>query len=117
MSCLVTASKVLEKIVCTQLTDFIEDNGLLPESQHGFCRKRSTMTAHSHMQKDWIINKEAGQKTGILIWDPSAAFDTLDIDLLCKKLELFGFVDHTLKWFKSFLTGRKQRVFFFFFKC
>ena len=38
--------------------------------------------AHSHMQKDWIVNKEEGLKTGILIWDLSAAFNTLDIDLL-----------------------------------
>ena len=43
------------------------------------------MTAHSNMQQDWIINKEAGLKTGLLIWDLSAAFDTLDIDLLCMK--------------------------------
>ena len=82
VSCLVTASKVLEKVVCTQLTKFIEENELLPESQHGFRSKRSTMTAHSHMQKDWIVNKEEGLKTGILIWDLSAAFNTLDIDLL-----------------------------------
>ena len=61
------------------------------------------MTAHSHMQKDWIINKEEGQKTGLLIWDLSAAFDTLDIDLLCKKLSLYGFSDHTVTWFRSFL--------------
>ena len=51
-------------------------------TQHGFRQQRSTMTAHAHMQKDWIINKEEGQKTGILIWDLSAAFDTLDIDLI-----------------------------------
>ena len=68
------------------------------------------MTAHSHMQKDWIVNKEEKQKTGILIWDLSAAFDTLDINLLCKKLELFGFIEHTIRWFNSFLSDRKQRV-------
>ena len=32
VSCLVTASKVLEKVVCKQITDFIEKNNLLPEN-------------------------------------------------------------------------------------
>ena len=51
--CLITASKVLEKVVCNQMTQFLEENMLLPKSQHGFRTKHSTMTAHSQMQKDW----------------------------------------------------------------
>ena len=39
-----------------------------------------------------------------------AAFDTLDIDLLCQKLEIFGFSTLTVKWFRSFLSDRSQRV-------
>ena len=54
VSCLVTASKVLEKIVCMQITEFIEKNPLLLENQHGFRARRSTMTAHTNMQSDWI---------------------------------------------------------------
>ena len=41
--------------------------------------------SNTNIQQDWIKNKEEGLKTGLLIWDLSAAFDTLDIDLLCKK--------------------------------
>ena len=62
------------------------------------------------MQKDWVNNSEQGQKTGILIWDLSAAFDTLDTNLLCEKLNLHGFTENTIKWFRAFLTGRQQRV-------
>ena len=105
-----TASKVLEKVVCIQMTEFLEKNNLLPKSQHGFRAKHSTMTAHSNMQTDWVENSENGLKTGLLIWDLSAAFDTLDIQLLCEKLKLYGFSEETIKWFKSFLTGRTQRV-------
>ena len=38
VSCLVTASKVMEKVICQQLTKFLEENDLLvlPKSQHGF---------------------------------------------------------------------------------
>ena len=62
------------------------------------------------MQQDWIKNKEGGLKTGVLIWDLSVAFDMLDIELLCKKLELYGFSKLTVIWFSSFLTNRSQRV-------
>ena len=68
------------------------------------------MTAHANMQQDWVKNKEEGLKTGLLIWDLSAAFNTLDINLLCMKLEIFCFSELTTKWFKSFLTHKSQRV-------
>ena len=58
ISCLVTASKVLEKIVCEQFTRFLETNKLLPENQHGFRAKRSTVTALTAMQKEWTKNSE-----------------------------------------------------------
>ena len=85
----------MEKIVSVQVIKFLEDNSLLTKSQHGFRQMRSTMTAHSHMQQDWIENKEEGLKTGLLIWDLTAAFDILDINLLCQKLELYGFAPNT----------------------
>ena len=68
------------------------------------------MTALTNMQQDWIQNKEEGLKTGLLIWDLSAAFDTLDNELLCSKLEIYGFKEMTVRWFKAFLTNRSQRV-------
>ena len=68
-------SKVLEKIVCEQVTKFFEDNDLLPENQHGFRAKRSTMTALTNIQHEWASNTEKKLITGILLWDLSAAFD------------------------------------------
>ena len=43
VSCLTAASKVLEKVVCEQLTRFAEVQHLLPTSQHGFRTGRSTL--------------------------------------------------------------------------
>ena len=43
--------------------------------------------------------------------DLSAAFDTIDQDILLKRLETsFGIEGIALKWFKSYMTGRKQTV-------
>ena len=99
VSCLAAASKVLEKVVCDQLTKFMEVNKLLPNSQHGFRKERSTLTALSEIQREWIENTERNEVTGVLFWDLSAAFDTLNPDLFCKKLKIFGGNQMTCNWY------------------
>jgi hypothetical protein len=110
VSCLTAASKILEKAVCEQLTRFFEVHNLLPNNQHGFRPHRSTMTALSSMQKEWVKNTEEGLMTGILVWDLSSAFDTLEVDLFVQKLAIYGADQITLEWFRNFLTNRTQRV-------
>ena len=68
------------------------------------------MTAWAQIQQEWAKSTEENKITGVLLWDLSAAFDCLDIDLLCKKLEIYGFEELTVKWFSSFLSNRSQRV-------
>ena len=110
VSCLTAASKVLEKVVCEQLTRFVEVHQILPNNQHGFRANRSTMTALTAMQKEWIKNSEDGLLTGVLVWDLSSAFDTLDIELFLEKIKIYGAESLTVDWFRSFLSGRTQRV-------
>ena len=66
----------------------MEKNKILPKSQHGFRPQRSTMTALTELQQKWAMNTEKKEITGILLWDLSAAFDCLDSEILCKKLEI-----------------------------
>ena len=80
----------------------MEDNKLLPQNQHGFRAKRSTMTAWANIQQEWAVNTEEKQMTGIMLWDLSAAFDTLDAEILIKKMELYGFSENTRAWFQYF---------------
>jgi hypothetical protein len=110
VSCLPAASKVLEIVICSQLSDYLEKNKLLPSNQHGFRPRRSTMTAWQEIQLDWAMNTEKGLVTGVLLWDLSAAFDTLDCEGLCRKLAVFGVQQKSVGWVRSFLSGRSQRV-------
>ena len=45
VSCLPAASKLLELVVNKQTSQFMEENNLIPSSQHGFRARRSTLTA------------------------------------------------------------------------
>ena len=110
VSCLSVPSKVLEKIVCDQITDYMEKNKLLPQNQHGFRAGRSTMSALSAVQQQWAENKSDEKITGVMLWDLSAAFDTLDAGIFSDKLNSYGFDTKSCKWFMSFLSGRSQQV-------
>ncbi len=68
------------------------------------------MTALAAMQEDWVRNWDQKMLTGILLWDLSAAYDTLNPSLLCEKLRVYGFDRLSCQWFESFLKGRKQSV-------
>ena len=68
------------------------------------------MTAWQEVQLDWATKGENGPVTGVLLWDLSAAFDTLDCEGACKKLETFGLKERSVHWIRSFLTQRSQRV-------
>ena len=50
VSCLPAASKLLERIICDQLSIYFEENELLPKNQHGFRTNKSTMTAWAELQ-------------------------------------------------------------------
>jgi hypothetical protein len=105
VSCLSVLSKVLEKIVCHQVTKFMEENDLFPENQQGFRKNWSTMTALTAMQREWMERTEEREKTVILLRDLTATYHTLDADLLCKKLEIYGFCAKTREWFRPFPVG------------
>ena len=48
--------------------------------------------------------------TGMILIDLQKAFDTINHDILLKKLSIIGFSDHTVKWFQSYLSNRKFTV-------
>ena len=46
----------------------------------------------------------------MMLIDLQKAFDTIDHDILLKKLSAIGFSNHTIGWFKSYLSNRLFRV-------
>ena len=104
-------SKVLEKVVFTQLVEYLEQNGLIHPNLHGSRAGHNTSTALLQLYDKWIEDVEQGKLVGVLFCDQSAAFDLCDHDILLQKLKLMGLEEHTLSWMKSYLSNRKQSCF------
>lgn len=110
LSILPVLSKVLERIMCDQLNDFINKFNILPENQSGFRRNYSCTTALLNIVDDILSAHDSNKVTVMILLDFSKAFDTINHEILLAKLHHFGFSDQALGLFGSYLGGRSQCV-------
>ena len=83
---LVTISKILKKIVYKRTYDFLDTSGQLYSSQYGFRSKHSCENAISELIGQIVKGHEQQEHTAAIFLDLSKAFDTLDHELLLKKI-------------------------------
>ena len=63
------------------------------------------------VQNDILSALDAGSSAILLMLDLSAAFDTIDHNILLSRLcNVYGITGNALDWFRSYLTGSIQRV-------
>ncbi|KAM7366739.1 hypothetical protein PAMP_014689 [Pampus punctatissimus] len=105
-------SKVLEKAVANQLCDFLHTNSLFEEFQSGFRVNHSTETALVRVTNDLLMASDKGLISVLVLLDLSAAFDTIDHQILLQRLEYqIGIKGTALGWFKSYFLDRSQFVY------
>ncbi len=104
-------AKVLEKVVCSWLLSFMNDHSLFEKIQSGFHSYHSTETALLKVTDDIRVNSDAGRCTVPVLLDLSAAFDTIDHNILIDPLENWeGVTETALGWLKSYLSDRTFSV-------
>ena len=103
ISVLPVLNKVLEKIIHQQLVHFLELHNVLSKQQFGFRKKHSTSHAISCLHEKLINNFENSKMSAVLFIDLKSAFDTIDIDILLKKMEHYGFRNNVLTLLSKFL--------------
>jgi len=104
-------SKIIEKAVLIQLKEHMEHNNLEESFQSAYKRYHSTETALVKVHNDIIHAIDNKCYTILLLLDLSAAFDTVDHDILLSRMyERFGITGTALQWFRSYLDRRQQRV-------
>ena len=110
ISVLPILSKIFERVVHTQLQNYLDENDLLSDCQYGFRRGRSTTLAvMDHLQYVYE-NLDKGSTVVSLFLDFSKAFDCIDHELLLSKLIRYGVSGVAGQWFKSYLSQRSQYV-------
>lgn len=105
-------SKVLENALRTQIVAHFESHALFNSVQFGFRSGRSTVSAINQLL-DLINNAfKDGLYVGVTFCDLSKAFDCANVNILCNKLKLYNFSDHSVSLIESFLSERSQYVAF-----
>ena len=104
-------SKIIEKVTLEQFNTHCSENSLVPEYQSAYRKNHSCETSLVKLVNDILWNMDRQLVTSIVILDLSAAFDTVDHDLLLDVLEArFGIAGKARKWYESYLKPRKFRV-------
>jgi hypothetical protein len=104
-------SKVLEKVVLHQLLQHLQQNNLCNAFQSAYRANHSTETALLRVVNDLLQAMDRDKISLLLLLDLSAAFDTVDHQILLDRLRIhFGIRSSALSWFQSYLNNRKQFV-------
>jgi len=104
-------SKLTERVVKNRLEQHLSLNSLYNLHQSAYTRFHSTETALLSVY-DSLVQATAKQQVSCLcLLDLSAAFDTIDHDILLQRLATwFGITDVALSWFRSYLLSRTSLV-------
>ena len=100
----------MEKFVHKQTNLFLESNELITPKQSGFRKNRSTQDAVLELNDDIFKSLNVHHYTGATYIDYKKAFDTISHSMLIAKLPKYGFSELVMKWFESYLQGRKQKT-------
>lgn len=111
ISIISVVGKIFEKIISDQFSDYLNANNLLTTHQSGFRALHSTMTTLLETTNSWSVNIDNGFINGVIFIDLKKAFDTIDHEIIMRKLAHYGANQNVLKWFNSYLTNRNQRCF------
>ena len=103
-------SKVFERSAVEQITQYYDTNQLLNSRQHAYRKLHSTTTSLFEMIETAQKHFDQGYLVGVASMDLSKAFDSLNHNLILKKLTDMGLNETAVMWIQSYLRDRIQTV-------
>ena len=110
ISILTSFSKIFEKVMYNRLISYLDYNKILHPAQYGFRKNHSTYMALLDLYNRITTATDNNEYAIGIFVDLSKAFDTINHDILLRKLWHYGIRGITLDWFTSYLSNRKQFV-------
>ena len=102
--------KLMEKIVCKGIINHLRTNSIITDAQYGFLEKRSCSSNLMETLNEWTIAMDLKQEVDCIFLDFKKAFDSVPHQRLLMKMSMYGVKDKVIKWLRSFLIGRGQKV-------
>lgn len=110
ISILPVLSKILEKIIESQLRPFLNAHAIIPKNQSGFRPGFSCATALSCITDDILKAYDDNKVSILVLLDYSKAFDMINHRILLSILHYIGLDNNAIRFLGSFLSDRQQRV-------
>ena len=101
-------AKMFERLIYDQLYTYFTENNLLGSQQWGFRSLHSTVLALNEATDSWLLNIDKGKLNSVIFLDIKKAFDTVNHEILLKKLNRYGVCEKELKFLMSYLRDLVQ---------
>jgi hypothetical protein len=103
-------SKIIEKIIKKRLVSFPNNHGIISNTQHGFCKGKSTSTTVADFIERVYKSLDMKEISIGIFLDLSKAFDLVNHDILLRKMGRMVIRRVSPKLFQSYLENREQKV-------
>lgn len=102
--------KMMQIYVKNELESHVDRNCIYHEAQSGYRKLHNCETAINFVLARWKVLLEQGKIIIVVFYDLKRAFETVDREILIKKLKKYGVDGKVLMWLQSWLTDRKQET-------
>ena len=110
ISQLSTISKLLERIISTQLTSYLVSNSIADKFQSVYLPHIGTEIALTKIINDIATSVDSNSPTYLILLDFSNAFDTVNHDILSRRLNSIGIHGQVHNWPMSFVSNRSYSI-------
>ena len=101
ISLLPIVSKIIEKVIHDKTMNYLTKNNVRYRYESGFRKNHSTDTSLAYLTDKILTGFDSGLLTRMILIDLQKAFDTINHDILLKKMSDLRFSDRSINWLQS----------------